>query len=128
MEDSAVFIISLITLGFFLLTFGIVYMNKRENLAMIEKGMNPKDPPNRPVTNRSLKWGLLLVGGGIGLLVAYFINIYVTKDENPALWFALLAIGGGAGLVRYYSIEKGELSDKPELKETRVQQEEEMLR
>jgi hypothetical protein len=124
MEDSVVFIISLNTLGFFLLTFGIVYMNKRENLAMIEKGMNPKDPPSRPVTNRSLKWGLLLVGCGIGLLVAYFINIYVTKDENPALWFALLAIGGGAGLVRYYSIEKRELLGKPEQTETRMPQEE----
>jgi hypothetical protein len=114
MQDAEVFIITFTTLGFYLLVFGIVYMNKRENLAMIEKGMNPKNQPDRTVTFRSLKWGLLLLGGGTGLLIAYFINTYATKDENPALWFALLAIGGGAGLVRFYSIEKAVLSEKSE--------------
>src|SRR5688572_3806361 len=32
----------LVPLGLFALIFGIVYMNKKENLAMIDKGMNPK--------------------------------------------------------------------------------------
>jgi len=75
---------------------------------MIEKGMNPKAYANRPVPYRNLKWGLLLIGAGIGLLLAYLVNTYITKDDNPALWFALLAIGGGLGLIRSYSIEKEE--------------------
>src|SRR6188474_2274013 len=100
--------------GGFAMVFGIVYLKTRQNLAMIEKGMNPKAYANRPVPYKNLKWGLLLIGAGVGLLLAYFLNTYVTKDDNPALWFALLAIGGGLGLIRSYSIEKEELLKRKE--------------
>ena len=97
----------LIPLGFFLMIFGIIYMYKRENLAMIEKGMNPKENQDRPAPYRNLKWGLLLIGAGIGLTLAYFTTQYILHDyENPALWFALIAIGGGLGLYYSYKIEK----------------------
>lgn len=110
---SEVLVPILVPLGFFALIFGIVYMNKKENLAMIEKGMNPKEWSNRPAPYKNLKWGLLLLGAGIGLMLAYFITQYMLHDdENPALWFALIAIGGGSGLVASYRIEKKELLDK----------------
>jgi hypothetical protein len=109
MHDLVFLIPILTSLGFFAMVFGIMYLKKKENLAMIANGMNPKTTPDRPVPYKNLKWGLLLLGGGVGLLLAYFINTYVTKDDNPALWFALLAIGGGLGLIRSYSIEKAEL-------------------
>jgi hypothetical protein len=110
-----------ICLGLFAMIFGIVYMNKRENLAMIEKGLNPKEFANRPVPYRNLKWGLLLVGAGSGLLVAYILHEYVLpysdkygryNDDNPAIYFALIAIGGGLGLISSYRIEKKELLDR----------------
>lgn len=94
--------------------FGIVYMNKKENLAMIEKGLNPKEWANRPVPYRNLKWGLLLVGAGIGLLAAYLLDVLALRklDSDPAgIYFALIAIGGGLGLVGSYRIEKKELLD-----------------
>jgi hypothetical protein len=110
-----------ICLGLFAMIFGIVYMNKRENLAMIEKGLNPKEYANRPVPYRNLKWGLLLIGAGAGLLVAYIVDLslltHIDKygmrqgDENPAIYFALIAIGGGLGLVGSYRVEKKELLD-----------------
>ena len=102
----------LIPLGFFAMIFGIVYMNKRETLAMIEKGMNPRAMTDRPVPYKNLKWGLLLVGSGLGLLIAYFIDTFMVRDDNPALWFSLLAIGGGLGLIRSYSVEKNELLNR----------------
>ena len=34
--------------GAFAMTFGIIYLKTRENLAMVEKGMNPKERINRP--------------------------------------------------------------------------------
>jgi hypothetical protein len=100
-------------LSFFTLVFGIVYLQKRENLAMLEKGYNPKVKVNRPAPYTNLKWGLLLMGSGIGLALAYIITQYVLHDrENPALWFAFIAIGGGGGLIASYRVEKKELLDK----------------
>src|SRR5436309_1312902 len=118
METGQLAIIWLIigTLALFAMILGIVYLQKRENLAMIEKGMNPKEKINRPAPYTNLKWGLLLVGAGIGLTLAYFITQYILHDyENPALWFAFIAIGGGLGLISSYRIEKKELLDKGNL-------------
>lgn len=102
--------------GAFAMVFGIVYLRTRQNLAMIEKNMNPKEFANRPAPFRNLKWGLLLIGAGIGLLLAYLIDVasvVIDGEENPAIYFALVAIGGGMGLISSYKIEKKELLDKP---------------
>ena len=101
--------------GFFAMVFGIVYLRTRQNLAMIEKGMNPKQFANRPVPYLNLKWGLLLIGAGLGLLIAYLADMSVTVidgEENPTLYFALIAIFGGLGLIASYRIEKKELLDR----------------
>jgi len=112
MNGAIMMVAIMVPLSFFALIFGIVYLQKRENLAMIEKGFNPKDKINRPAPYTNLKWGLLLVGAGIGLTLAYFITQYVLHDyDNPALWFAFIAIGGGIGLISSYRIEKKELLD-----------------
>ena len=101
--------------GAFAMTFGIIYLITRQNLAMIEKGMNPKEFSNRPAPYKNLKWGLLVIGAGIGLLLAYLLDLSVVAingEENPALYFSLIAIFGGLGLVSSYKIEKKELLDK----------------
>ena len=101
------------TLALFALVFGIRYIINKENMALIEKGINPKEYSRRSTPYRSLKTGLLLLGAGIGLALAYFITQYILHDyENPALWFALIGIGGGVGLIASYRIEKKELMDK----------------
>lgn len=94
--------------GGFAMIFGIVYLKTRENLAMLEKGMNPRQPMKRLTAFISLKLGLLLMGAGMGLLIAFFIDAYsgMRTNENPAIYFSLIAIGGGAGLVFSYFIEK----------------------
>lgn len=104
----------LVPLGSMAMIFGLFYLGNRENMAMIEKGMNPKEFRNRPAPYRNLKWGLLLVGAGIGLFLAYILHTYVlhVSDENPVIYFSLLAIGGGSGLVASYRIEKKETLDK----------------
>jgi hypothetical protein len=111
--DGVYLIPILICLGLFAMVFGIVYLKSKENQALIEKGMNPKEFANRPAPYRNLKWGLLLIGSGAGLMLAYFITRYMLHDEeNPALWFAFIGIGGGLGLFGSYKIEKKELLDK----------------
>ncbi|HEY4877112.1 MAG TPA: DUF6249 domain-containing protein [Puia sp.] len=117
----ALFIPILITLGAFAMIFGIRYLQNKENLIMIEKGMNPKLVEKRPTPYRNLKWGLVLLGAGIGLFAAYLLDNYVFYknhhdfDEggsNVWIYFSLIAIGGGVGLITSYRIEKRELLDK----------------
>lgn len=118
MQEDQLAILWLIfgTLALFAMIFGIRYLRNKENMALIEKGINPKLNNDRPAPYANLKWGLLLIGSGIGLMLAYFITQYLLHDdENPALWFAFLAIGGGAGLIGSYRIEKKELLDKGEV-------------
>ena len=110
--------------GGFAMIFGIVYLRTRQNMAMIEKGMNPREFANRPAPYKNLKWALLLIGAGAGLFLAYTLDTYVLKhtyvtetfgsntyhrrtdDDNPAIYFALIAIGGGLGLFGSYRMEK----------------------
>jgi hypothetical protein len=114
MQAPEMLVAVLIPLGFFLMIFGIVYMYKRENLAMIEKGMNPKESRERPAPYKNLKWGLLLIGAGAGLFLAYILDNYMLAgtgrryhhDGNEAIYFALIAIGGGLGLFGSYKMEK----------------------
>jgi hypothetical protein len=113
MNGAEILVPILVPLGGMALVFGIFYLRNRESMAMIEKGMNPKEYANRPAPYRNLKNGLLLLGSGIGLALAYIITQYVLHDEdNPALWFALIGIGGGLGLITSYRIEKRELLDQ----------------
>ncbi|MFL5743016.1 MAG: DUF6249 domain-containing protein [Niastella sp.] len=100
------------SLGLLILIFGIRYLMSRENLAMLEKGMNPKDKINRPAPYTNLKWGLLLFGAGAGLALSYIITYMLHDYDNPALWFAFIAMGGGCGLIASYRIEKKELLDR----------------
>ena len=116
MHGAEILIPILVPLSFFAMVFGLYYIRSRENMSMIEKGMNPKEFNNRPAPYRNLKNGLLLLGAGTGLALAYFITQYVLHDEdNPALWFALIGIGGGIGLIASYRIEKKELLDNQSL-------------
>ncbi|HLY68370.1 MAG TPA: DUF6249 domain-containing protein [Puia sp.] len=116
----AVFIPILVSLGAFAMIFGIRYLQNKENISMIEKGMNPKLIEKRPTPYRNLKWGLLLLGAGVGLFLAYLLDNFVfyrihngfDNDANVAIYFALIAIGGGVGLISSYRIEKRELLDK----------------
>jgi len=85
----------------------IAYYRSRESLAMIERGMNPKEDKGGPLPYRSLKWGLLLIGSGAGLLLAYFIDELMVKSrDTEAIYFSLIAIGGGLGLLGSYKAEK----------------------
>ncbi len=107
--------------GGFAMVFGIVYLRTRQNLAMIEKGMNPKEFANRPAPYKNLKWALLLIGAGVGLFLAYILDTYLLQhtidvfdgntyhhreDHIPAIYFSLIAIGGGLGLFGSYRMEK----------------------
>jgi hypothetical protein len=116
MDGAEVLIPLTMFAGGFAMIFGIYYLKTRQNMAMIEKGMNPKEFANRPAPYKNLKWALLLIGAGIGLFLAYLLDNYVLYSQgrfshhddgrNVPIYFALIAIGGGLGLFGSYRIEK----------------------
>lgn len=116
-KELAVLVGILVPIALFAMVFGIVYLAKRERMAMIERGMDPRryKPQSAPFVN--LKWGLLLMGAGLGLFLAYILDHTAFShfgghadfdDGNPAIYFALIAIFGGGGLFLSYRIEKKE--------------------
>jgi hypothetical protein len=111
------------TISLFACIFGIMYLRNKENMALIEKGFNPRQSYAQPKPFVNLKYGLLLLGAGLGLLSAYFIDMNVSHkalsaggevyyEDYPQIYFALIAIGGGLGLVISYLIEKKQWLDK----------------
>ena len=118
MHGGEAFVMVVMFAGFFAMVFGIVYLRTRQNLSMIEKGMNPKQFANRPAPYKNLKWSLLLTGAGIGLFLAYVLDNFVfygvntnryghhNDGQNVPIYFALIAIGGGLGLFGSYKMEK----------------------
>ncbi|MGN6568366.1 MAG: DUF6249 domain-containing protein, partial [Flavipsychrobacter sp.] len=99
-------------ISMFATIFGIVYIRSRENMAMLEKGLNPRENRTKIATQpfMSLKFGLLLVGAGLGLFAAYLFDVNIsaahnTVDSSP-LYPSLIGIGGGLGLIISYLIER----------------------
>ena len=128
MEASAALMLIVMFVSFFACIFGIFYLRTRQNLSMIEKGMNPKQFISRPAPYKNLKWALLLIGAGAGLFLAYFLDNYVlyqtstsefhhNDGRNVPIYFALIAVGGGLGLFGSYKMEKKWWDENKENKE-----------
>ena len=101
----------LIVLIVFAAIFGIVFVvvqsRNRERMAMIEKGVSPKDfmTDRKPNSYGILKWALLLVGIGFGLFIGSVLETYTSIPEEPA-YFAAALFFGGAGLFAAFLIAK----------------------
>lgn len=108
----------LVPITFFICTFamifGIRYFSNKEKMAMIERGIDPGINKATPKPFLSLKFGLLLVGVGLGLLVALFTvrgvfgNQMTNGEEGQAvaIYFGCIGIFGGLGLILSYFVEK----------------------
>ncbi|MFB6247734.1 MAG: DUF6249 domain-containing protein [Salinibacter sp.] len=61
-----------------------------------------KQQRSGPQTRSALKWGLIFVALGVGVL---FVNLLAIGFESP-LAYALLLLATGAALLGYYTIER----------------------
>ena len=118
----------LMFIAMFATVFGLYFLRSRENMAMIEKGINPRRKINSdgPRPYMYMKYALLFIGVGIGLFIAYVLDLTwlrefnkwtsdsgrVHYNDNPAIYFALLAIGGGIGLFAAYKIERKDMLNR----------------
>lgn len=97
----------IVSLGVFMMIWGIRYLENKENMAMIDRGMEPKKRRDAD-PSRTLKNGLLFVGAGIGLLLAIIITQSMGLEDETAtgIFFALIAIFGGLGMLGAYAYER----------------------
>jgi hypothetical protein len=106
----------LVPIAVFTMIFGIVYVGvtarNRERMALIEKGADPKFFESQKTTSGKgiLKWGLLLVGIGLGIFLAG-ICVSSGMDEGAA-YPGLICLFGGAGLLIAYKIEQNSTPPK----------------
>lgn len=103
----ALFIPITIALGAFTMIWGIRYLENRENMAMIERGMEPVKR-RTPDPSRTLRNGLMFIGAGLGLLLAIlFTKSFGLEDgERTGVYFGMIAIFGGLGMLAAYIYER----------------------
>jgi len=95
--------------------YGVVYLYRRERMAMIERGMDPRNYKPRSFNYNTLKWGLLLIGSGLGLFLAFILDhtclasMNTEYNRNPAVYFALISLFGGAGLLISHLVERKDM-------------------
>ena len=95
----------LIPIAFFAMVYGIVYLlvRRKERVALIEKGADATIFETSGGRPSSLKWGLLLVGIGTGILLGKVLAVYTTLSEEPA-FFSMICLFGGIGLIIYHLV------------------------
>lgn len=92
----------------------VVYLRKYENeerMSMIDKGISPGDFKREP-SNSSwpLRFSLLLIGAGLGLMMGYFLDAHTRMDD--VAYFSMIFIFGGLGLGCSYLIEEKRKKNK----------------
>lgn len=116
--------------------FGLYYLRNKENMALIERGINPRSAsPDEPRRFSALKYGLMFVGGGLGLAVAFLVERALAKvsiekypeelangqvfertitrtEDFPQLYFAFIILGAGLGLVTAYLLLRNATKDR----------------
>lgn len=110
-----IFIFGVVPISVFLMIVALRYLENKENMAMIERGMDPKEHKRKRQLNpsKTLKDSLLFVGAGLGLLLAIVLSNALNMD-GPGLYFALIAIFGGLGMLGAYLYERKNPPAEPE--------------
>lgn len=97
----------LIPISMFAMVFGIVYLaiRRKERMALIEKGLSADVLEAHKKTPSTLKWGMVFLGVGIGILLGRILAEYTMLGEEES-FFSMIFLCGGLSLLIYYFIEK----------------------
>ncbi|MCF8302395.1 MAG: hypothetical protein K9I94_03895 [Bacteroidales bacterium] len=105
-----------IPIAFFAMIFGIVYLNvrKKERQMLIERGLDATVFDRKSSGNGSLKWGLLLVGVGLGIIAGNILVANYVMSEEAAYFSMIFLLGGIALLISHFIDRKHKLEDREE--------------
>ncbi|NQV01293.1 MAG: hypothetical protein HQ542_01500 [Bacteroidia bacterium] len=105
----------LMPIAFFATVALIVYLilRRKERATLIEKGQSATIFETRKNVPHALKWGMLLIGLGVGILIGRILTLYTAMGEEEA-FFSMVFLCGGISLVLYHFITKSmEKKDPP---------------
>lgn len=109
-EIIGVFIPIIAILGSFLVVWRGIESKRALRMAMIEKGMDPSLLIDRNDESSkkygALRFGMLLAGVGLGLLVAFVMvmSFFVESNYKPLVFISSSLLFGGIGLIGYHLI------------------------
>lgn len=114
----------MLTLG--VTVFGIIYINvtarHKERMALIEHdktaavfSSNPADSFHKKSRQNALKYGLVIFGLGIGLVMGFVLSKMGMPKELSLL--AMMLVCGGLGLMLYYRLTEKEDVESVQIRE-----------
>ncbi len=116
MNDSALFIPVLAIIGFFATVIILIYSffrtRHRERMELIKSGNDSSIFKSHYDQNSALKYGLLMIGIGLGLFLGYLVYEYTALDFPPIVLVFALIFGGISLLGFYFIINRQENSDQ----------------
>ncbi len=108
---------TLVPLGSFAMVVAIVYIlaRRKERLSLIQHGADASILKMDKASNSSLKFGLLMVGVALGILLGNVISETTSIQEEVA-YFSMTLICGGISLLVYYGMMKKQSKDEDSFK------------
>jgi len=103
------FIIALIAFCIVLLVVSLTYVltniRHKQRMMLLEQGKDPNFFETPEVRQAPLKWGMLLIGMGLGFMSAFLLDHYFFSDltDTEPLYPAMVFLFGGLGLVFFHS-------------------------
>ncbi len=97
-----------------LIIFGFIYgvvnlaVRRKERMALLEKGADPKTFYAEPLRITTLKWGLFLIGIAIGIFLGNILSATTVLDEEVA-YFSMIFLFGGIALVISHFMERSQI-------------------
>ncbi|MGQ1910287.1 DUF6249 domain-containing protein [Marinifilum sp. RC60d5] len=90
----------------------LVYRH-RERQAIIEKGIDISifDSEKKCSPLQSLKYGILLIGLAVGILIGNILDEYTQMIEEVS-YFSMIFLFGGLALIVFYAIAKKQEEEK----------------
>ncbi len=104
MHNLEMLIPILITLGAFTMVILLRRMEHLEKVKMIEKGIDVNQyKQHKKGGTGAIKFALMAVGVGIGLLAGNMLDSYTTLNDEVC-YFSMIFLFGGGGLFAAYKI------------------------
>ena len=106
---------ALISIAFFATIVIVIYLflRRKERLSLIEKGQSINILETKKNTPTVLKWGMLFIGVGVGIIIGRILALYTAMGEEES-FFSMIFLCGGIALVIYHFIAKNiEKKDPP---------------